>query len=75
MGTGALIAIISVLSIFVGCPAIIFAFIYKTTKGKREIEKLKHQQRILELELEKENTQIRMLEEENKKLDRIIDQR
>jgi hypothetical protein len=65
---------IAILSIFVGLPAIVFTFIHRITKNKREkeIEKLKYQKEILELEIEKENKQIKLLEEENKKLDKII---
>jgi hypothetical protein len=67
---------IAILSLFVGLPAIVFTFIHKNVKNKREkeIEKLKYQKEILELEIEKENKQIRLLEEENKKLDRIINE-
>ncbi|MDR0377857.1 MAG: hypothetical protein LBH70_08700 [Spirochaetaceae bacterium] len=65
---------IAILSLFVGLPAILFTFVYKNIKNKREkqIEKLKYQKEILELEIEKENKQIRLLEEENKNLDKII---
>jgi hypothetical protein len=65
---------IAILSVFVGLPAIVFTFIHKNMKSKREneIEKLKYQKEILELEIEKENKQIKLLEEENKKLDKII---
>ena len=72
--TGIILGGISVLSLFVGLPAILFTFIHKNAKNKREkeIEKLKYQKEILELEIEKENKQIKLLEEENKKLDRII---
>ena len=72
--TGIILGGISVLSLFVGLPAILFTFIHKNIKNKREneIEKLKYQKEILELEIEKENKQIKLLEEENKKLDRII---
>ncbi|MDR1230223.1 MAG: hypothetical protein LBK61_02355 [Spirochaetaceae bacterium] len=64
----------AILSLFVGLPAIIFAFVHRNVKNKREheIEKLKYQKEILELEIEKENKQIKLLEEENKKLDKII---
>jgi hypothetical protein len=37
-----------------------------------ELEKLKYQKEIAELEMEKEKTKIKLLEEENKKLDKII---
>ena len=67
---------IAVLSLFVGLPAITFAFLYKTARNKREkeIEKLKYQKELLELEIEKENRQIQLLEEENRKLDRILNE-
>jgi hypothetical protein len=67
-----LTGIIAILSLFVGFPAIVFTFLHKNAKNKREIEKLKYQKEILELEIEKENKQIKLLEEENKKLDKII---
>ncbi|MDR2659367.1 MAG: hypothetical protein LBC27_05185 [Spirochaetaceae bacterium] len=72
--TTTIIGSISVLSLFVGLPAILFTFIHKNIKDKREkeIEKLKYKKEILELEIEKENKHIKLLEEENKKLDKII---
>ncbi|MDR0602174.1 MAG: hypothetical protein LBG42_07295 [Treponema sp.] len=74
--TGIITGSIAVLSLFVGLPVILFTFIHKNTKDKREkeIEKLKYQKEILELEIEKENAQIRLLEEENKNLDKIINE-
>lgn len=65
---------IALLSLLVGLPAIVFTFVNKNIKNKREneIEKLKYQKEILELEIEKENKHIKLLEEENKKLDKII---
>jgi hypothetical protein len=65
---------IAILSLFVGLPAIVLTFIQKNIKNKREneIEKIKYQKEILELEIEKENKHIKLLEEENKKLDKII---
>jgi hypothetical protein len=72
--TGIITGSIAVLSIFVGLPAIVLSFIHKNNKNKREkeIEKLKYQKEILELETQKQNGQLKLLEEENKKLDRII---
>jgi hypothetical protein len=72
--TGIITGSIAILSLFVGLPAIILTFIRKNIKNKREheIEKLKYQKEILELEIEKENKHIKLLEEENKKLDKII---
>jgi cell division protein FtsB len=66
--------IIALLSVFIGLPAILFTFIYKSKKNKSDIEKLKYQKEILELEIEKENRHIKLLEEENKKLDKIINE-
>jgi hypothetical protein len=72
--TGIITGSIAILSLFVGLPAIVLTFIHKNIKNKREkeIEKLKYQREILELEIEKENKHIKLLEEENKKLDKII---
>jgi cell shape-determining protein MreC len=66
---GEIIAVITSLAV---APAIVFSFIYFLKKGKREIEKMKYQKEILELEIEKEKIRLKSLEEENKKLDRII---
>ena len=41
-------------------------------KRKIELEKMKYQKQILELEIVHQNNQIKLLEEENKKLDRMI---
>jgi hypothetical protein len=72
--TAIIVGSISILSLFVGLPTIVFTFIHKNMKNKREkeIERLKYQKEILELEIEKENKQIKLLEVENKKLDKII---
>lgn len=68
-----LIQIISVLSIFIGTPAIVFSFVYHLNKNKDEVKKLQLQKEILELEIEKENMQILKIEKESKKYDRLID--
>ena len=64
--------IIAIISTFVIAPAIVFGFIYKVTKNKHDIKELQYKKEILELELEKQNNQIKLLEEENKKYDKII---
>jgi hypothetical protein len=46
--------------------------IYKIVKLVTEKGKLKDQKELLALEIEKQKAQIRLLEEENKKYDRII---
>jgi hypothetical protein len=42
-------------------------------KGKQDLLKMDYERKILELEIEKEKTHLMLLEEENKKYDRIID--
>jgi hypothetical protein len=68
------IPIIAIISNCVVLPGIIFTFIYKNKKNKTEIEKMKYQKEILELEIEKENLNIKKLEEENRKYDKIINE-
>ena len=52
--------------------AITLSFRQKTERNKlREIEL---QKEILELEIEKQNGRVKLLEEENKKLDRLINE-
>jgi hypothetical protein len=53
---------------------VVLSFISNMAKLKRdkETEKLIYQKEIMELEVEKEKLQLKLLEEENKKLDRII---
>jgi len=67
-----IIGIVAIISVFGIAPAILFSFLYKTTKDKHELKKMQYQKEILELEVEKQNNQIKLLEEENKKLDRVI---
>jgi cell division protein FtsB len=67
-------AIVGTISSLIILPGIIFLFVYHSKKQKLEVEKLKYQKEILELEIEKENTKIKSLEEENKKLDKIINE-
>jgi hypothetical protein len=69
-----LIAIISVICVFIGLPGIVFSFIHHHQKNKLEIKKMEYNQKTLELEIEKQNNQIKILEEENKKYDKIINQ-
>jgi len=71
MDTGAMVALISVAGTL-GLMGIIFLFVSKMVKGHNEVAKLKIQKEILELELKKQDNQIKLLEEENKKYDKII---
>jgi hypothetical protein len=70
---GIILGTIAILSIFIGVPSVIMFFIYKIIKGMKDKEKIKYQKEILELEIEKQRNQIKLLEEENRKYDNIID--
>jgi hypothetical protein len=47
--------------------------LYKHKKNATELKKLEEQRRIKELEIEGQNNQLKILEEENRKWDRIIE--
>ena len=66
--------ILAVVAIFVILPKTILDFIGKTVKHKREteLEKIRYQKEILELEVAKQNNRLRLLEAENRKYDAII---
>jgi hypothetical protein len=66
--TGIIISAIAIL----GIPSVVLFFIYKLVKDMKEKDKIKQKKKILELEVEKQRNQIRLLEEENKKYDNII---
>ena len=55
-----------------GLTGLVFLFVSKMVKEHFEVTKMKTQKEILELELQKQNNQIKLLEEESKKYDRII---
>jgi len=74
MGMGALIALIAVSGVL-GLIGIIFLFVGKMVKGQQDVTKLKMQKEILELEIQKQDGHIKLLEEENKKYDKIISER
>jgi cell shape-determining protein MreC len=66
--------VVAILSIFVILPGMIFAFAYKNKKNKNELKKIEYEKEILQLEMEKDNLRIKLLEEENKRLDKIINE-
>jgi len=70
METVAVITVVGTL----GLIGIIFHFVGKMVKGHNELSKLKIQKKILELEIEKQNGQIKLLEEESKKYDKILNE-
>ena len=58
-----------------GLTGMVFLFVSKMVKGHFDVIKMKTQKEILELELQKQNNEIKLLEEENKKYDRIINEK
>jgi hypothetical protein len=71
--TGIVTGSIAILSLFVGLPGIVLYFIYKSKKNKTEM--IKQQKELLEIEIEKEKIQLRLLEEENKKYDKMLNRK
>ena len=71
--TGIVTGSITVMSLFVGLPAVVLNFINKSEKNK--IEKMKAQKELIEAETEKEKIHLKLLEEENRKYDKLLDQR
>jgi len=65
--------IIAILSSLIGIPVIVFGFIYLNIKSKRAVEMMRIKKEMLELEIERERINVRLLEAENIKYDRIID--
>ncbi|MDR1909783.1 MAG: hypothetical protein LBQ35_07725 [Spirochaetaceae bacterium] len=65
---------VAILSVFVGLPVTVLSFInkYRENKNKAELEKIKYQKEILELEIEKETVQLKRLEAENRKYDELL---
>lgn len=70
-----IIPLVSIVSLFIVAPAIVFTFIGlgRRSKARIELERLKKEQ--LELELRKEEVHLQVLAEEGRKYDRIIDDR
>jgi hypothetical protein len=66
--------VMAIIALFIILPKTVLSFISKNNAQKTEIElkKLEYQKAIMELELEKQRNQIKLLEEENKKYDNII---
>ena len=58
-----------------GLTGMVFLFVSKMVKEHYEVTRMKTQKEILELEIQKQNAHIKLLEEENKKYDRIIDEK
>ncbi len=67
--------IVALLSIFVVAPMIVFGFILLAKRGKNAVEIMRMKRDIAEIELRKEEAKARILVEENRKYDRIIEER
>ena len=67
--------VIAILSSLLGIPLIVFGFIYLNMRGKREIEVMKIKRDMAQLELEKDRLNLQMLEAENVKYDRLIEEK
>ncbi len=67
-----MLPIISVLSVFVFAPAIVFGFILMARRSRLRVEELRYRRDMMALELEKEKTRLQLLEAENAKYDRLI---
>jgi cell shape-determining protein MreC len=74
MGPYWIVPALAIIGIFIVLPKTIFRYISDQNKHKRqmEMEKLRYQKEILELEIEKQRNEIKLLEEENRKYDKII---
>ena len=58
---------------FFVAPALTFSFIAYTKKIKADVEKLRYKKEIIELEIKKEETHLKMIVEENRKYDKLIE--
>jgi len=68
--------VIAIIAVLIILPKIVLDFVRKTSLQKKEAElaKMKYQKEILELELEKQRNEIKLLQEECKKYDKIIEE-
>ena len=65
--------ILSLTTIVTAIPIVAIVLSHKRKTQNNEIKKLELQKEILQLENEKDNMKIKLLEEENKKLDKLIE--
>jgi len=62
-----------IMTLFVA-PVLTFGFLLINKKYRTDIEKLKLKKEMLELELKKDEIHMKLIEAENRKLDRIIEE-
>ena len=68
-----MIPILAIICSLVLAPGIIFGFILLMRKSKNDLEKMKLQREISEMEFKREELHLKSLQEENKKYDRVIE--
>jgi hypothetical protein len=68
-------AIISILTIFIGAPSVVFGFILLGRRERNRIELQHLRIREAEVALERDRLHVDALREENRKLDRMIEHR
>lgn len=68
------IPVLGILSSLIVLPGIVFLFIYKMKKAKVDVDTLRYKKEILELELRKQQLQLEVLQQENKHMDRKLEQ-
>jgi hypothetical protein len=68
-----LIPILGIISSLIITPAIVFGFIFLMRKAKTDVEKLKYQKEIIQLEMQKEELHLKTILEENKKYDKLLE--
>jgi hypothetical protein len=64
---------ILVVSVFLVVPLAMAIVMYKMKKNEEDTKRLHAQKEILELEIEKQKNQLKLLEAENRNLDKAID--
>ena len=67
--------VISILSVFIGAPSVVFGFILLGRREKNRLELQRLRIRETELALERDRLHVDALREENRKLDRMIEHR
>ena len=60
------------LMFFFVAPVLTFSFIGYTKKIKADVEKKRYEKEILELEIRREEIHLKMIEEENRKYDKLL---
>jgi len=64
---------LAIVSLFIFMPSLVFGFIYMSKKAKYRVEELRIQRELLALEVRKKELAIFEMQEESKRLDRMLD--